>query len=71
MRVKLQAQLARLCLRCSCLSRLGFASGIEVVFFVENNRYGGNDRRRGFYAPEWNGLSGARKFVLSGDEDHN
>ena len=39
--------------------------------FVENIRCGGNDRRRGFYAAEWNGLSGDTKCVLSGDEDYD
>jgi len=26
---------------------------------------------KGLYAVEWNGLSGDRNFVLSGDEDHD
>jgi len=38
---------------------------------VENIRCGGNDLRLGFYAAEWNNLSGDTMFVLCGDEDHD
>ena len=36
---------------------------------VENNRCGGNDRRRGFHAVEWNGTSECAEVELSGDRD--
>ena len=42
----------------------------ETVGTVENIRCRGNDRRGGFCAAEWNGLSGDTKLVLSGDEDY-
>ena len=35
---------------------------------VGNNRCGGNDRQRGFYAAEWNGPGEEMEFALSRDE---
>ena len=38
---------------------------------VGNIRCGGNDLRLGFYAAEWNSLSGDTMFVLCEDEGHD
>ena len=38
---------------------------------VGNIRCGGNDSWLGFYAAEWNGLSGDTILVLCGVRDHN
>ena len=38
---------------------------------VKNNRCGGNGRRRGFHAAEWNGTSECAKGVSSGGRDYD
>jgi len=48
-----------------CFARCPFS-----CCYVENDRGGGNDRRRGFYTAELRGASGGAEFVLSGGGVH-